>query len=381
LNMNGNLFGCSNGVLELRHYESDDMSESPKVLFRPGRPDDSISFQAGAYNDLDPIPYIPYNPAHPNEYHNLILDFYKKVYPEEDLREYVLTLDSACLEGANREQRIYFETGNGSNGKSMRQILKQNTLGEYAESISVTTFTRKRPDAGNANANIIVLKGKRYLYSGEPEDGEKLNSSLIKQWSTDTISARALHGEQDTLKIMGRIFIACNDLPPISSMDGGTWRRIRVIPHKSKFWKSGDPPVPADVPKEYIHPKDETLEERFKTPEVRIAYLGILVYYFENFYLKYGLIEPDCVKSASEKYKHENDVFGAFVEENLVKEVGAGMVRLVDVMTRFNTWKRTMPGASELKKSQIIERLKGIASKGSSDKEFYGLRFKETEED
>ncbi len=381
LNMNSNLFGCSNGVLELRHYDSDDMSGGPTVLFRPGRPDDCISFQAGIYNDLDAIPYIPYDPAHPNEHHKFILEFYKKVYPNEELREYVLTLDAACLEGSNREQRFYFETGNGSNGKSMRQQLKQNTLGKYATEVQTEIFTRKRADAGSANPEIVKLKGVRYIYSGEPGEGEKINTALMKQWTSDAISARGLYEDQGGLKIMGRIFMACNELPPISSMDGGTWRRIRVILHVAKFWKEGDPPIPADVPKDYIHPKDETLEERFKSSEIRIAYLGILVYYFQNHYLKHGLIEPDCVKSASEKYKYENDVFGAFVEENLIKEVGAGPVRLVDVMTRFNTWKKTMPGASELKKSQIVERLKGIASKGSSDKEFYGLRFKEIEED
>jgi predicted RNA-binding protein len=50
-----------------------------------------------------------------------------------------------------------------------------------------------------------------------------------------------------------------------------------------------------------------------------------------------------------------------------------------DVMTRFDSWKKTMPGASAIKKSQIIERLKGIAAKGSSEKELYGLRFKDEE--
>jgi phage/plasmid-associated DNA primase len=381
LNMNPHLFACSNGVLELRHYESDDMSGGPKVLFRPGRPDDCISFQAGVYNDLEAIPYIPYDPEHPTEHHKFVLEFYRKVYPEEDLREYVLTLDAACLEGANNEQQLYEEKGNASNGKSKRQDLRQYTMGPYATSINVITFTRKRPDAGNANPDIITLKGVRYLYSGEPEEGEKLNSSLIKQWTTDTISARGLHADQEKFKIMGRIFIACNDLPPISSMDGGTWRRIRVIPHKAKFWNPGDPPVPADVPKEYIFPKDETLDTRFKTPEIRIAFLGILVYYFEHHYLKHGLIEPECVKEATMKYQKENDIFGAFIDENIIKEVGAGPIRMRDIMNRFDSWKKTMPGASAIKKGQIIERLKGIAAKGSTEKELYGLRLNDTEED
>jgi P4 family phage/plasmid primase-like protien len=378
LNMNPRLVGCSNGVLELRHYETDDMSDTPKVLFRPGRPDDCISFQAGKMHDLDPIPYIEYNPANPNIYHRAILDFYEKVYPDKELREYVLTLDACCLEGENKEQKFYFETGSGGNGKSIKQELKRNTLGDYAANVEPTVLTRKRPDSSAANPDLIVLKGVRYIYSGEPEIGEKINAARMKQLSgDDVVGARALHSDQDKLKIMGRIFMACNDLPPITSLDGGTWRRVRVIPHISKFVEH-DKPI---NPEEHIYHRDYSLSDKFKTPEMRLAYLGILVYYYENYYLKYGLIEPDCVKSASETYKHENDIFAAFVEETLIREAGAGPTRFVDIMTRFTTWKKTMPGASELKKSQILERLKAIAAKGSSDKEFYGIRFKDIEED
>lgn len=380
LNMNPRFVGCSNGVLELRHHETDDMSDIPKVLFRPGRPDDCISFQTGKVGELDPIPYVPFDPEHPNEYHKAIIDFYEKVYPNKELREYVLTLDASCLEGENKEQKFYFETGSGGNGKSMRQLLKQNTLGDYAKTISVVVFTRKRPDSSQHNADIVRLRGARYIYTGEPEINEKINAPLMKQWSGgDAVSARGMFQDQDELKIMGRIFLACNDLPTITSMDGGTWRRIRVIPHVAKFIGPGDP-VP-DIPAEHIHARDDSLTSKFKTHEMRVAYLGILVYYYENYYLKHGLTEPDCVKSASDTYKHENDVFAAFAEETFVKEIGAGPIKFTDIISRFDIWKRTMPGASLLKRAQIIERLKAISAKGSSDKEFYGLKFRDTDEE
>ena len=97
------------------------------------------------------------------------------------------------------------------------------------------------------------MKGVRYIYSGEPEIGEKINAARMKQLSgDDVVGARALHSDQDKLKIMGRIFMACNDLPPITSMDGGTWRRLVVINFVSKFVLN---PV---APNEY--PLDESIQ-------------------------------------------------------------------------------------------------------------------------
>jgi putative DNA primase/helicase len=329
-------------------------------------------------SELDAITFEPYDPAASSPVHKAILEFYKKIYPDPELREYVLTLDAACLEGENREQRFYFDQGDGSNGKTMKQTLKRNTFGDYATSLQTTALTRKRPDSGAANPDIIVTKGRRYIYGGEPDNGEKLNSARMKQMSgEDIVEARGLFSDQEKFKMMGKIFLACNDLPPVSSMDNGTWRRIRVIPHIATF-------VDADKSEDstrYIYHKDLDLSEKMKHASWRIAYFGILVYYFETRYLKFGLREPESVKAASNKYKQENDTFTAFASDTFVVEAGAGPIKLADVLMRYKEWKRTMPGVTEMKKPMIIERMKAIAARGSTEVEFKGIRFKEEGED
>jgi len=361
-NTNCYLLGTSNGVLEL----------NPRVIFRKYRSEDNITFRMGYGKGLDAIPYEPYDPASPTLEHKAILNFYKKLYPDSELCEYVLTLDAACLEGENREQRFYFEQGRGSNGKSMKQTLKRYTFGDYATSLQTTALTRKRPDSGAASPDIIVLKGKRYIFSGEPDPGEKLNSARMKQLcSGEDIGARRLYGNMEKFKLMGKIFLVCNDLPQISAMDTNIWRRIRVIPHVATFVNSD---IPED-PEHHIYHKDFDLSRKICETSWRVAYLGILVYYYETRYLKFGLVEPDSVKVASEKYRIENDTFSAFAAETFVVETGAGPIKLADILTKYREWKKAMPGATEMKKAMIVERMKSISARGSTEVEFKGVRF------
>jgi hypothetical protein len=142
--------------------------------------------------------------------------------------------------------------------------------------------------------------------------------------------------------------------------------------------------VDADKPEDpehFVFHKDLDLSEKMKQASWRIAYFGILVYYFETRYLKFGLREPESVKSASQKYKQENDTFTAFATDNLVVESGAGPVKLADILTRYKEWKKAMPGVTEMKKAMIVERMKSIAARGSTEVEFKGVRLREELED
>jgi putative DNA primase/helicase len=159
---------------------------------------------------------------------------------------------------------------------------------------------------------------------------------------------------------MGRIFMSCNDLPAISSMDEGTWRRICVLPHVAKF-------VPADVPtnpSEHIHHRDPLLDS--KITRWRPYFAGMLVWYYENRYLRSGLKEPTQVTSASNKYKEENDSFAAFSQDCLVKDVG-GDVRLNDVLARYKEWCKYNTTRKQLQKKDIQQKLEEKFGKPVSD--------------
>ena len=373
MNQNPALVGFANGVLELRHIGADGQYHTH---FRPGQPDDCISFQMGrGIVGLDAFPFLEgamaYQPTgdQPPEYAE-IMDFFTKIYPDPVLREYALTLFAACLEGANREQKFYIMTGVGSNGKSKIVELITKTFGEYQETIGTTALTRKRPDSGAANPDLVTLKCKRFVSMSEPDEGEKINTASMKQLSgEDTVKARALFQDQDQFVIMARIFMLCNDLPPVSSTDGGTWRRLRVIPHMAKFVDNDKPTDPTN----HVYHKDLTLDS--KIARWRPYFASILVWYYEHRYLRGGLKEPEQVAAASTKYKEENDAFAAFCQECLVREVGAE-VSGVDVMVRYKEWLRYNPGKKVMTKGAVLAKMAEVygAPIDGAGKMFAGVR-------
>ena len=368
LNMNPNLFVCCNGVIDLRNQIKDPVTGEMKerVIFRDGRPDDYMSHLGGRnYPDSDAFEYIPYNPADENT--KELMEFLTKIFPSKEMMSYFIRLMASCLEGNNREQCYYTFIGIGGNGKSKVVDLMRYTFGDYCSSLQATALTRKRPDSGAANPDIISIKNKRFIYLQEPDDKEPLNTSRMKQFSgEDVVEARGLFEDQQRFRITGKLFMMCNSLPPIHAMDRGTWRRIRVIPFGSKFVDASDPELKSGATNVFV--RDNGLDAKLR--EWRQAWLGLLVHVYEREYLVNGLEPvPRCVMDESNKYKESFDQYGKFKSERMVdfrdvrqklQEYGNEEVTLKDVMTAYTGWTRQNEGTltgKKLTKQELQKRL------------------------
>jgi len=382
LNQKKDIFACGNCVVELRHYDTSEIKvgDIPHVYVRKGRPDDYISFAMGKENDIDAITLdydtrtgrlLPFDPNTPEQ--QLLADFFSKIFPDEDLREYVLTLLSACLEGENREQKFFIMTGGGGNGKSVLINLMRFVFGEYQTSLNTAALTRRRPESGAANPDIIGLKCKRFVYMQEPDEGEKLNTARIKQFTGgDIVEARGLFADQEKFKIMGRIFFSTNDLPPVNSMDGGTWRRMEVLPFTAAFKPKGHPEIDPD---NHVYEMDINLEDKFKQNPVRAAFLRLLLHYWESKYLPHGLTyPPECVLEAVNRYKADNDSFVSFAKETLVREQGSE-APLSEIVVKYKQWINGQPpGRKVLKKPELIERMLKMFKSSDAGKTYRDVR-------
>lgn len=369
LNMNQNLFVCKNGVIDLHNEIYDPVSGKNKisVVFRPGKPDDYMSFLAGRnYPDSEAIDYIKYDPADPILVE--LMGFLSKIFPGEAMLSYVIRLMASCLEGANREQCYYTFIGIGGNGKSKLVDLMRYTFGDYCSSLSATALTRKRPDSGAANPDIIGIKNKRFIYLQEPDDREPLNTSRMKQFSgEDVVEARGLFEDQQRFRITGKLFMMCNRLPPIHAMDRGTWRRIRVLLFGSKFVDGSDPELKAGRPGVYA--RDNDLDVKLR--QWREVWLGLLVHVYETQYLVTGLEPvPAFVTDESNKYKESFDQYGKFKAERIVDmrdslrcgftEYGNEMATAKDVQVAYMNWMKQNDGVltgKKLTKQEIQSRL------------------------
>ena len=368
LNMNPFLFACANGVLDLHNEIKDPETGKIKiqVVFRDGRPDDYISQLAGRnYPDSEAIDYVPYDASEPKM--RELMEFLKKIFINPDMLSYYIRLMASCLEGNNREQCYYTFIGGGGNGKSKVVDLMRYTFGDYCSSLAATALTRKRPDSGAANPDIIAIKNKRFIYLQEPDDREPLNTSRMKQFSgEDVVEARGLFEDQQRFRITGKLFMMCNSLPPIHAMDRGTWRRIRVLLFGSKFVDSSDPDLKAGRPN--VFQRDNGVDAKLR--EWREAWLGLLVHIYEKEYLVGGLEPiPQHVLEESNKYKESFDQYGKFKADRMVdfrdvrlklQEYGNEQVTVKDVSLAYSNWVRQNEGTltgKKLTKQDLQKRL------------------------
>jgi P4 family phage/plasmid primase-like protien len=381
INQDPYLLGCSNGILHLRHviYNSEGQAVRYEPTLFPGTKDDYVTLKCGVTADgMEAIEYVPYDPENPKN--KEMMDFFTKLFPSEELREYVLTLASGCLEGANKEQNFYIMTGSGGNGKSKFVGLMLSVLGQYAGSLASTALTRKRPESGAANPDIMGIKGSRFVEVKEPDEGEPLNTARMKQFSgEDLVEARGLFKDQEKFKIMGKIFLACNKMPPIHSMDGGTWRRIRVIPFDSRFVLPGDPTLD---PSKHIYPRDDMLETKLLS--WRIPFLSLMVHYYKTKYCPHGIKHvPAVVMQASENYKSVHDMFGKFIKQR-VRRIGGwdDPPTLKKFIRVYKLWHQEQQVGKKLTDKDIESRLcEMFQTPSDKNKTYPNLRLFETDEE
>jgi len=380
INQNPYLLGCANGILNLRDTVFDDAGNAIryKPTLHPGTAQDYVTLKVGVTPDgKDSIEYVPYDPADPKQLE--IMDFFKKLFPAEDLREYVLTLLAGCLEGANKEQCFYIMTGSGGNGKSKFVELMISVLGQYAGSLSSTALTRKRPESGAANPDIMSIKGCRFVEIKEPDEGEPINSARMKQFSgEDLVEARGLFKDQERFKITGKIFLACNRMPPIHSMDGGTWRRIRVVPFDSRFLPAGDPLIDES---RHIYPRDDMMDEKLKS--WRGPFFSLLVHYYETKYCPHGIKKvPAVVLQACDAYKGNYDSFGKFLKARVRRIAGwEEPPTFKDFFKTYRNWVNEQPSGKKLSEHELKLRLNELYQVPADGKTYLHLRLFLSDED
>lgn len=375
LNSNTSLLGCANGVLDLRY--KDPSTDTYRVLFRPGKPEDNVSLLVGRnHPETEAINYYPYDPKDPKQ--RELQDFFGKIFPRRDLREYMMRLLASCLEGMNREQCFYTWIGVGGNGKSKLVELMRLTLGEYQGSLAATALTRKRPESGAANPDIISVKNSRFIYLQEPDEREPLNTARMKQFSgEDVVEARGLFQDQQKFKIQGKMFLLCNKRPPIHSMDRGTWRRIRVIPFESKFV---DPASGEVNHAQNIFPIDRELDH--KIYEWREAFFSYLVHIYDTQYLKQGLEPtPAIVKQESDKYREAFDSFAKFKGAR-IRTCPGEKVLIKDIQRAYKTWMEEFGNGQKFMSANDLEvRLTEEYGEPRDKKTFNNIRLFYTDEE
>jgi P4 family phage/plasmid primase-like protien len=265
-----------------------------------------------------------------------------------------------------------FSVLSNSNGKSLYLRLFMLALGDYAATVSSTFLTQKRAASHAASPDLARTKGKRFVALNEPEGNDQIYVGRMKEMSGgDPIVARQLYKEPVEFIPQFKMLLLCNDLPHIPSNDGGTWRRIRVVPFEMKF---------VDNPKKSYERKiDRGLKEKLDLWKEH--FMSILIERFK-IYKKQGLVEPVKVVKFTKDYEAVSDIYQQFIDEFIIiTKKEDDTVSIKDSYSDFKFWfkeahsDKKLPSRTEFAKE--LEKKFDRPTKG----EWYGMKLKNSQDD
>lgn len=320
------LIGFTNGVYDLKIRK-----------FRDGQPDDHISL-------CTKVHYKKYDPENP--YVKQIDKFFESILPNKNVREYFLTRLSTCISGENREEKAYFCTGSGSNGKSLTFKLMYDAFGDYYISCPISIITKKRNAANQASPELFRMKGPRCGVYQEPGDDEVINVGIFKELTgNDSFMVRGLFQDPIEIKPQLKHWIATNDLPKITSDDGGTWRRIRVIQFPMKYVENPDPN------NEFEAKIDVKLKEKIEQWAPAFASYMIHIY-ITKYDTKNNVPEPEEVMMSTNKYRKAQDLIREFFEAKIqVTTDKRDKMLKKDILSEFRGWVKSEHDGEQVPKS------------------------------
>jgi putative DNA primase/helicase len=168
--------------------------------------------------------------------------------------------------------------------------------------------------------DIARLRGTRFVTTTEAEQGKRLSEPLIKQITgNDRMTARFLYGEFFNFVPTFKIFMATNHKPVIKGTDYGIWRRIKLIPFTTTIAKEN---------------QDKHLEKKLMGEGP-----GILNWLLEGArrWSVEGLVTPDVITKATDEYRGEMDVIGAFIKERCVLGPGC-FIKARELFRVYQEW-------------------------------------------
>lgn len=314
LDSNIYLLGFENGVYDLENNK-----------FRDGRPDDYITFSTK--ND-----YVKW--SNKNPFYNNINTFFQQIITNEAVRKYFLLVLSTCVSGEIKEEKFYILTGCGSNGKSLTMDLMSLALGEYFMAVPITIITRPRGTSGQAAPEKVRMKGKRCGVYSEAEDGDCINSAVMKAMiSGDPDLHRDLFKSSDEMievRCSMKHFLTANTMPEIKDTTDGAFRRIRIIDFNSKFKDNPEKANEFQI--------DNKLKQ--KIPLWGSAFISYLIHIYTTEYKELsGIKDPVEVITSTNAYRMQNDTYADYIFSAIEKttEFKDGLT-LTQLLNKFKSW-------------------------------------------
>jgi P4 family phage/plasmid primase-like protien len=367
LDTNVDVFICENNVLDLKN-----------CIVRPGQGSDMNSI----YTNI-PFPGdVTSDEA--IECFDELEEFFDKLFPDLEVRDYVLDYYAEALSGEHRREEFAIHTGSGRNGKSVFGNLLKITFGDYYYEPDATIYSNYNADPNSPAPMIANIKGKRITNTQEIKNTKPLDTAVIKKMcGGDTLNARHLNQAPIQFTPQCKFNMSCNDIPDLDSNDDAIFRRIIVIPYISTFVDAKDKRLKDTNKFKHHYPCDTTInQEKLKKWSPYFLYLLWQRYidlHRTNFESLKDTNRPDAVREATAEYQRQSNLYSDFVQE-YIKFDPTKKVLYKDILSEFKSYALTHDGKyknsrqNEKNLKRELSKVGGEAKKGkggSKSEEFW----------
>lgn len=265
-------------------------------------------------------------------------------FDDADMVGYVMRAFGYALMGNPSEDIMFIAFGNGANGKSTIFNAVRETFGRYARSADATSFISdgKSGGAGGAREDLVRLRGARFVYVNEPDEGGELREGVVKSMTGgDTITARGLYSKASVeLSPTWTVFMPTNHKPIIKGSDNGIWRRMGLLPFERNF--ENDPAIKKDKGR-----KEKLREEM---PGILALLIRAALTYQAD-----GLEPPAKVKAARDAYRSQMDLLAEWLDVHCVLTPGATS-RMADLWESWSMFASRNGTLTYIKSSTALGR-------------------------
>ena len=230
----------------------------------------------------------------------LWMDALDKIFlGDQELIDYVQRVVGLAAIGKVYVEALIIPYGAGRNGKSTFWNTILHVLGSYSGRLSADTLTvgcRR-----NIKPELAEVFGKRLVIAAELEEGQRLNTSIIKQLcSTDDLFVEKKYKAPFSFTPTHTVILYTNHLPRVGATDDGIWRRLIVIPFRAKFEGKSDT-------KNY----GDQLQQKAGPAVLSWIIEGAKKVIDSGFKIS----EPETVRDSISEYREQNDWLTQFLTE------------------------------------------------------------------
>ncbi len=248
--------------------------------------------------------------------------FLERVLPIPELRDFMRMSVGYSAIGNAAEHVMFILYGLGANGKSTFTETIKATLGEYAHRTTTASLSSGGWSSNGPTPDLANLKGRRFTYASESEEGQRLDEATIKSITGGgTINARHLYGKPFEFEPSHTLWLETNHKPRVRGTDPAIWRRLMLVPFT------------VSIPKEQ--------QDRYLPQKLRAQASGVLNWIVRGAWEWHnsedGLVVPEAVEAATKDYRFEMDRIAQFIQDECL--TGAEFeAKLGDLYAAYRLW-------------------------------------------